>query len=244
MKKGQKLNLLCICYNSQESIYECLSSWAPFVSSINILINGGQYNDYYNLESTKTQINNVRHPNKKVYTENFQGFSNTRNRLIKLVNTDELCIFIDDSFILGHYCIIEDLADIQLISIFSKEAKMTYSSNRIFKGFCNYTGIIHETIETNLRVHSGICVTDKSYESHTNRTNVRKLDDLQLLKNAKSPRDLYYLAATLFNLCIQNKTSAISVIDACNKRLRIGGDNVECDACRKFIYIIKNLGNC
>lgn len=208
--------LLCMCYNSSESIYEVLSSWVkdPLINSVHLLINGGPNNDYSDIIKTLKQIKKLNYLDINITVCPFIGFSETRNKLIESVSPNVYSIFIDDSYILKSPLSAprDYYSPIQMIKIYS--GNTFYYSNRFFKNGPKYIGKIHETIDTNLRVISEIEVTDKIYNTHIERTNLRKPMDLELLKDDKSQKGLYYKMVTLASLFSLGQTTRKEVEDA------------------------------
>lgn len=220
--------VLCICYNSASSIEQTLISWFPYVDRFCILLNGGLNNDYSQYEETEKRIRAL---NKEclILHSDFDGFSNTRNKLIKASEDSRFkwSIFIDDSYRLIKWKPIKSDNIVQQLTVC--HGTNSYPSNRIFQVFqdVKYTGKIHETIDTNLRYNSGISVRDYDYESHIKRRNDRQLYHLIQLKDDNTPRGLYYTACSVINLYKQGLSSKEEVLISIRARIIKPGDQEE-----------------
>jgi hypothetical protein len=221
------IQVLCICYNSQHSIHKTLKSWESHTDRFCILINGGINNDYSQFDRTLKELSHIQ-KEVIVHKSDFTTFADTRNRLIKLSwNIDyKYSIFIDDSFVLKHW---EPLNNAEALQITITRPGISYKSVRIINNTFNlrYTGKIHETLDTQVRIDSGIIVEDVVYQSHVKRTNDRQLYDLSMTENAKTPRELYHRACTLLNLYKLGLRTRKEVIEALQLRIKTQSEDTQ-----------------
>lgn len=233
------LQILCISYNSQTSIYNTLSSWSPFVDRFCVLINGGINNDFSQSDATITEIKKLSKPS-IIYVKPFIGFSATRNKLIDLVSDKRYTsIFIDDSYRLLKF--VKPIADTPMQITIIRDS-VFYKSVRILppNSPVRYTGKIHETLDTKDRVPSEIVVNDDVYFDHIIRTQNRQEYDLLMCDD--SPRGLYYNACTLVGMYMIGKCKKEEVIEALQVRINTPSlDTFETDRAIKTLNIIKNL---
>ncbi len=225
-KTFKKIQVLCICFNSASCIYNTLKTWEPYTDRFRILINGGFFSEFNQVEDTIAQLGLLKKP-VIYYVEPFVNFSDCRNRLIeKSYDPEYTIIMIDDSYELRRWKYPDpNIAD-QAVRI--QTGKHKYYSNRIFNYLAVYKNEIHEIVESDKSVISGIVVYDNiTYESHKLRRFSRLEKQIDLLKNKEDPRSLYYTAAAYLNLYMSNLKSKDETLNAIFNRLLINDTNTE-----------------
>lgn len=225
-KTYKKIQVLCICFNSASCIYNTLKTWEPYTDRFMILLNGGFDNNYSQVEDTIAQLGLIKKP-VIYYVEPFVNFSDCRNRLIeKSYDPEYTMIFIDDSYELKTWKRPYQEVPDQAVRI--QTGKHKYYSNRIFNYYCKYQNEIHEIVNSDFSVISGIVVYDNiTYESHKLRRFDRLNKQIDLLKDKEDPRSLYYTACAYINLYMSNLKSKDETLNAIFNRLLINDTNTE-----------------
>lgn len=220
-----KVQVLMICYNSSEYIFNTLKTWEPYVDRFSILINGGPNNDFAEFPKTLEEVQKIK-KEVLVFTENFTTFDETRNSLIRQSRCEKYFnIFIDDTYELVHFPSKLQENEYQQINIVC--GNLQYMSNRCFnKCKAKYINKIHEIIDTEERFFSGIIVNYRIYKSSLQRTADRQLYDLSLLDGNDS-RTLYYRAMTIINLWRKKLRTKEDCIQALEKRLLCPSSDIE-----------------
>ena len=206
------INLLIMVKNAGDNFKNILEANIPFVDKITILDTGSTDNTL-NIINTVFNTHNI---NGTLYQRPWRNFKDSRNELFELAGED--CVFnimLDDTYILNgdirNFLTIarsDDEAD--SYSIFIKDEFLMYSSNRITKSCrkLKYIYKLHEIIEPNKNFeipHNIAYITDITNSYMTNRTKLRKRDDLRVLfeeleSEPSNPRHIYYIAETY--LCL------------------------------------------
>lgn len=213
----KKVQVLCICYNSASSIYNTLRTWEYYTDRFCILINGGYEDNYNQVEDTVKELEKLSKPVIK-FVEPFIDFSTTRNRLIQKVYSPEYTIiFIDDSYELKTWKNPSPNIDNQAVKIHT--GNHAYYSNRIFNYQASYTNEIHEIVQVDNSVISGIIVYDREYTSHKLRRFARLEKQIEILKDKSDPRSKYYTASAYFNLYLSSLCTKEQLINAIFDRL-------------------------
>ena len=212
------MDLLLMTTNAEECIINTLESWIDSVNNIYILLNNITDKTESILKEYKQK-----HKNITIFKKRFNGFSNTRNELIKLSKSKKF-IFIDDSY---------ELIDKEL---FKKESKLfNYGVGAIevyTNGICQirhlintkymYKGHIHETIDFQGTVQKFKSrIYDRQYESHIKRTFDRIDYDMEQLKkeNQNDDKIKYYICNYLVKKYHMNLITLEELNENINKKL-------------------------
>ena len=181
------IKVLCICRNSESSIYNTLLSWKDTADEFHILINNTTDRTVDEITRTGLKVN--------VVFFDFTTFSETRNKLLDYVGDfPGYVIFIDDSYELTNKSLREELLsmDADCVAVRLKRESIVYNRSIIFKSKFRYTGEIHE-VPNVLPTKTIRGVIDVIYIDHLLRTQKRKQQDANFL-TGNSPRDQYYRA--------------------------------------------------
>ncbi len=190
-----KLQLLCITCDHLV-IHKTISTWKDQATRIVVYANGP------NKDLIREELKSIN--NCHTLLGDFIGFSQTRNLLIDLAQTDKFDynIMIDDSYeLIGGSNIISFLEkhkENQLV-VSVKTLDEVQKRRLIFKKG-RYTGEIHETLEPRgtIGVLDGHYIEDIVYKHHLRRTCDRIDYDLSMLdREPVSRRSIYYRATLL-----------------------------------------------
>lgn len=196
------IQALLLVTTKNEELDEVINSWS-FTDRIVIYLNNTD-------EETRTYLKTK---NVIVHEGEFKNFSYTRNKLLKLSKDEnyKYSIMLDDTYIFkGDFTLfrkeLEQLEDrVVNIKIYTETPKTSYIqiSKRIIKTNTDvkYIKDIHEYINE----HSYYTIQNGYiYEYRTaiqeQRTLLRNLRDVEMLKNKDDPRSLMYMAQTLFRI--------------------------------------------
>lgn len=202
------INLCVMVKNGGDSFVSMLESTLPFIDRWTILDTGSTDNTVENAKRIMAGKPGA------LYQEPFINFGVSRNRCLELAGTH--CIYnimLDDTYHLKGdiRTFLQSIRGDQIadsFSIYITQTDIQYASNRIFKSKRNlkYKYAIHEVIEEKNNMNIIIpkehaFIYDFQTESLNNRTNARKKQDLEMLRqeidaNPGDPRPYYYMAQT------------------------------------------------
>lgn len=191
-----------IIKNAGPVIQDVLKSWQGVTNGFCILDTGST-------DNTIQLIKDLNIKKLKLFEHEFEGFSNSRNRCIRLAEKHfktDFYIMIDDSYALVD-CkdtpISEQLRlckqyGHKLIAYNVKRENTTHPRKMIFTKGYRYKGDIHEDIpEQNSCMITGAYVEDLVNDYHLKRTKERMKKDIEILKkNADDPRNVYFLGVS------------------------------------------------
>lgn len=196
--------LTMIIKNSGPIIQEVLKSWEHAVNGFCILDTGST-------DDTIQLIKDLKLKNLKLFEHEFEGFSKSRNRCIKLAEKNfkaDFYIMIDDSYALVDSEESPLVQQLQLSKAYGhkllaydvKRSDTLHPRKMIFTKGHRYVGDIHEDIpQQNDILIVGAYVKDLVPESHLKRTKERMLRDVEILKkDPQNPRNVYFMGVSYF----------------------------------------------
>lgn len=190
-----KLQILCIC-SDHLVIKRTVSTWINQVDRIVILANGP------NRQLIKDSLKCFE--NVFVIIGEFEGFSETKNKLINLAQCKkyDYNIFLDDSYeVIGllRQALANETCNKLALNVIT--GTFTQCRRLIFKTG-KFVGKIHETLdgEKESKVVECVFIKDVVYEHHLQRSIDRAEYDLEMLKGDHSRRGTYYKFITLFKI--------------------------------------------
>ena len=194
-----KINVLCMCYNSQKFIKEVIENWRR-IGTVNIFI------DIKTTDNTEMITRNLG-ITPQFFT--FKDFASARNEILsKFPNGYR--IFIDDSylFIGDPKAFVRELYSRgdEVISIKMVKDNIWFSYSKITKGSVRYRDLVHEYVEkpASYQIENGY-IRELSCKEHLIRTLNRIPWDLEILfesyyKNRRNERAVFYICQSLLNL--------------------------------------------
>jgi len=253
------VHLLIMVKDAGDSFRQVLIDNLPYFDRWTILDTGST-------DNTIDIINEVLVDKKpgNLYREPFINFRESRNRCIELAGKS--CVFnimLDDTYVLHgnlreflSVARCDNIAD--SYSIFIRGADVYYTSNRIVRSERNlkYIYTIHEVLQDNLNVSipttdirglpsnlNEIYIEDRTSKYMEDRTNTRKLKDLEWLfeemkNDPENPKHIYYTAETY--LCLKDHKNAY---DYYKKRAEFVGKSGHSEEVQDSLYKMGVLGH-
>lgn len=213
------LQILLMVYNGERTISKVLRSFDQ-ASAIFVFI------DKKTNDKTVDEIKHLKQKNVKIRYFTFTSFCDSRNLIISKCQDYKYTMFVDDSYVfVGNYTqFVEEVLYLNkdLVAITVKDSISSYKRNIIFKTKVGYyIGKIHEFIN---KPQEGFVKSAFLWDvsTNTNRTIERIDNDIVLLSENKSPRNIFLTALAHLKdyNSNKNKESLQKAIDKFKERIK------------------------